>query len=134
MSNNDLNALLPTGETLGGSDDASSGTYRNSSAPPAGGGSAVAPSSTQEPADLMAEAVQGAHNMIDSLAQKAAPYLHRLGEDGPDTGDMLADGLEHLGAMHHEWADSLRGSVRANPLASVGTALVLGMLISRVTR
>ena len=36
--------------------------------------------------------------------------------------------------MGDEWAESLRCTVRENPLAAVATALVVGVLIARLTQ
>ena len=37
-------------------------------------------------------------------------------------------------AQAGHWSDSLRGAVRDNPYAAVGTAAVIGMLLVRLTR
>lgn len=77
--------------------------------------------------DMLGRVVQGAHNTIDRLAETAAPHLQRLQEGvGAQT--------EHVKEVGEEWAESLRHTVRENPLAAVATALALGMLLSRLTR
>lgn len=66
-------------------------------------------------ADLMKQAVQGAHETIDRIAGGAAPAVQQLGE------------------KRDEWVDGARTTVRNNPLVSVAAAFALGALIARIT-
>lgn len=77
--------------------------------------------------DMLQRVVQGAHQTIDRLADTAAPHVQRLSENLDHKSGQVRD-------MSDEWTDSLRTTVRENPIAAVATALALGMLISRLTR
>lgn len=84
--------------------------------------------------DRLNRVVQGAHQTIDRLAETAAPHVQRLQEGLSSTGDMLHTRASQVRETGDEWAESLRNTVRENPLAAVATALALGMLIARLTR
>ena len=86
------------------------------------------------PDALLTSVVKGAHDTIDRLAGQAAPQLQRLQEGMASAGDSLQDQAHRLRETGDEWTETLRGTVRDNPLAAIGTALVLGLLIARVTR
>jgi len=49
-------------------------------------------------------------------------------------GDMLNHRGEQVRDMGDEWAESLRATVRENPLAAVAAAVALGLLVARLTR
>lgn len=99
---------------------------------PAGAGIPATGGGTQN--DLLNRVVQGAHQTIDRLAETAAPHVQRLQEGMSSTGDALAQRADHMREVGDEWTENLRTTVRENPLASLATALALGMLISRLTR
>lgn len=110
---------------LTGSTTASSGT------------SSGTPSSTSGPqssGDLMSRVVQGAHQTIDRLAGRAAPHVDRLEEKLVDADQVLHERADQLREAGQGYVRNLRESVRENPLAAVGAALVLGLLIARLTR
>jgi ElaB/YqjD/DUF883 family membrane-anchored ribosome-binding protein len=86
------------------------------------------------PDQLLTNVVKGAHDTIDRLAGQAAPKLQRLQEGMASAGDALQDQADRLRQTGDKWTDSLRGSVRDNPLAAIATAVVVGLLIARVTR
>jgi hypothetical protein len=48
--------------------------------------------------------------------------------------DEMNQQLDHLRQMGDEWTQSLRTTVRDNPLASVAVAVAVGMLLSRISR
>jgi ElaB/YqjD/DUF883 family membrane-anchored ribosome-binding protein len=72
---------------------------------------------------LLNKVVQGAHDAIDRLAEKATPAL-----DGMNTH------ADQFKAMEEEWVQTARSTVRDHPLAAVGAAVVFGMLVARLTR
>jgi ElaB/YqjD/DUF883 family membrane-anchored ribosome-binding protein len=78
-------------------------------------------------ADLLNRVVQGAHQTIDRLAETAAPHVDRL-EHG------MGSAGEGLHQRADEWTDGLRTTVREHPLAAVGAALALGVLVARLAR
>jgi ElaB/YqjD/DUF883 family membrane-anchored ribosome-binding protein len=78
--------------------------------------------------------VQGAHQTIDRLAEQAAPHVQRLEEKLTGADDVLHERADQLREVGEGYVRSLRESVRENPLAAVGAALVLGLLVARLTR
>ncbi len=74
-------------------------------------------------ADPLNRVVQGAHQTIDKLAQRAAPTVQRMQDSAGrvrETGD--------------EWIENLRSTVREKPIASLATALMFGMVVARLMR
>ena len=75
--------------------------------------------------DMLDRVVQGAHETIDRLAETAAPHVLRLQEG-------VSARAEHVKEVGDEWAESLRCTVRENPLAAVAAALAVGVLVARL--
>jgi ElaB/YqjD/DUF883 family membrane-anchored ribosome-binding protein len=107
-----------------------SGSSTGMDAAPAAGSTAAAGASGE---DLMRRVVQGAHSTIDRLADTAAPAVSKLQESVAGAGNKLHAGADHMREVGDEWAESLRSTVRENPLASVAVALAVGMLIARLS-
>ena len=84
--------------------------------------------------DLMNKVVQGAHQTIDKLAEKAGPTVQRLADSVQGANESLHQRADHVREMGDEWVESLRGTVREHPLAAVATALAVGVLIARLTQ
>lgn len=84
--------------------------------------------------EVFERVVQGAHQAIDSLAETAAPHVQRLQQGLSSAGGSLHTRMDHARDVGDEWAESLRVTVRENPLAAVATALAVGVLIARLTR
>ena len=83
---------------------------------------------------LLNQAVQGAHDTIDRLADSAAPKVHQWA-DGVSAADRaLHAKSEQWRATSDEWAETLRATVRRKPLASLATAVALGALLARMAR
>lgn len=108
-------------------EDLSGGTMPPSSTSPAGDGSA-------HQDELLQRVVQGAHDTIDRLAERAAPHVSRLQEGVHDANERLHAKADALRETGDEWTESLRDTVREHPIAAVATALAVGMLIARLTR
>jgi ElaB/YqjD/DUF883 family membrane-anchored ribosome-binding protein len=82
--------------------------------------------------DLIGRIAQSAHETIDRLAESAAPHVNRLQESL--SGDALHQRADDVREWRDEWTESLRCTVRDNPLAAVGVALAVGLLIARLSR
>jgi ElaB/YqjD/DUF883 family membrane-anchored ribosome-binding protein len=82
--------------------------------------------------DLIGRIAQSAHETIDRLAETAAPHVNRLQENL--SGDALHMRADEMRELRDEWTESLRCTVRENPLAAVGVALAVGLLIARLSR
>lgn len=83
---------------------------------------------------LLKHAVQGAHDTIDHLADSAAPAVRQLGDSVSAAGETLHAKTEQLREARDEWVESVRTTVRSNPLVSVAAALALGAVIARLAR
>ena len=83
---------------------------------------------------LMKQAVQGAHDTIDRLADGAAPAVRQLGESVSAAEDALHMKAEQLRETRDEWVESVRTTVRGNPLVAIAAAATLGALVARITR
>jgi hypothetical protein len=83
---------------------------------------------------LLKNAVQGAHDTIDRLADSAAPAVRQLGESVAAAGETLHAKADQLRETRDEWVEGVRSTVRSNPLASVAAAFALGALIARIIR
>jgi ElaB/YqjD/DUF883 family membrane-anchored ribosome-binding protein len=82
--------------------------------------------------DLIGRIAQSAHETIDRLAETAAPHVNRLQESL--SGEALHQRADDAREWRDEWTESLRCTVRENPLAAVGVALAVGLLIARLSR
>jgi hypothetical protein len=84
--------------------------------------------------ELLGRVVQGAHSTIDRLAETAAPRVQRLQEGVAQAADSLHAGAEKARQVGDEWTESMRATVRQNPIAALATAFAVGALIVRITR
>lgn len=111
------------GSTMGASSSSTMSPGTGSSSTSSGRGS-----------DLLDTVVQGAHSAIDRLAEAAAPAVQRLQDGMSSTGGALSERAGQVRDMGDEWAESLRVTVRENPLAAVATALAVGVLVAKLTQ
>ena len=84
--------------------------------------------------DILSRVVKGAHEAIDRLAETAAPHVHRLEDSVGTAGVSMRTRADQAREVGDEWAESLRNTVRENPLAAVATAVALGVLVARLAR
>jgi len=84
--------------------------------------------------DLIGRIAQGAHQAIDRLAEGAVPHVNRLQESMSGASASLQERTDRAREQADEWAESLRCTVRENPLASLGVALAVGLLVARLAR
>lgn len=85
-------------------------------------------------AGLLKHAVQGTHDTIDRLAERAAPAAQHLGESVAAAEVALHTRTDLWRDMRDAWADGLRTTVRKKPLTSLSAAFALGVLITRIAR
>jgi hypothetical protein len=83
---------------------------------------------------LLKSAAQGAHDTIDRLADRATPAVRQLGESVAAAGVTLHAQTDQLRERRDAWAESVRGTVRRNPLGSIVAAVVFGAVLARITR
>lgn len=84
--------------------------------------------------ELMERVVQSAHDTVDKLADKARPQVQRLQETASSASDSLHARADQARELGDEWAESLRATVREHPLAALGTALAIGIVVARLSR
>jgi len=84
--------------------------------------------------DLLARVVQSAHQTIDRLADSAAPHVHKLEEGVSSASELVGERAVQARDTGEEWVESVRSTVRDNPLAAIATAVAVGLLIARITR
>lgn len=84
--------------------------------------------------ELVSRVAQGMHETVDRLADKAAPVAQKLESTVTHANEALHDQMHRAREVGDEWSESLRGTVREHPLASLMVALAAGVLISRLTR
>ena len=113
------------GASAGSSEDGATGSSGN------GGATSV---DAGKPNDVMNQVVQMAHDTIDKLAERAAPKVQRIQEGVAQTNQMLHDGAGNLRDMGDEWTDTLRCTVRENPLTALAAAAAVGMLLAYLMR
>jgi hypothetical protein len=77
--------------------------------------------------------VRTAHDTVDRLAQSVAPHVQRLTQGGSNTNEALHARVDQARDMGDEWTESLRSTVRENPVAAVVAALAVGVLLARMT-
>ena len=86
-----------------------------------------------------------AHNVIDKVSEAAHPAVDRLSSGAHYTVDKAANAATQTAAAFVEKREQLRyaqvramegtrGYVRANPVTSIGIAVAVGFLLSRLLR
>jgi ElaB/YqjD/DUF883 family membrane-anchored ribosome-binding protein len=89
---------------------------------------------SQAPGKLLNRLVDGAHQTIDRLAERAAPRVEKLEQGVHGANDVLHDRALRVRDAGDEWIESMRTSVREHPVVAVGIALAAGMLLARMTQ
>lgn len=77
---------------------------------------------------------QGAHEAIDHLADSLCAQARRARETFGHAGEKAQERAAHWRESGDEWTESVRCTVRENPLTALATALVAGLLIARLCR
>ena len=83
---------------------------------------------------LLDSVVRTAHDTVDRVAAKAAPAVERLVSGAHSASGAVQQRARDAGDLGHEWADSLRATVRDHPLASIAVALAVGVLVSSLAQ
>jgi ElaB/YqjD/DUF883 family membrane-anchored ribosome-binding protein len=94
------------------------------------GNESTAPSAT----GMLKNAVQGAHDTLDRLADRAAPAVQRMGDSVNSAEAALRAKTSQLRERGDEWVDGTRGSIRNHPLTAVAIAVAVGAVVARMTR
>jgi ElaB/YqjD/DUF883 family membrane-anchored ribosome-binding protein len=83
---------------------------------------------------MLKHAVQGAHDTLDRLADRAAPAVQRMDDSMHSAEATLRAKTSQLRERGDEWVDGTRGSIRNHPLTAVAIALAVGAVVARMTR
>jgi ElaB/YqjD/DUF883 family membrane-anchored ribosome-binding protein len=81
----------------------------------------------------MRRVVQGAHEAVDRIADKAIPAVERLRGSVNEASDMLHQRANQAAELRDEWTESLRTTIREHPIAAIATALAVGAILARLT-
>jgi hypothetical protein len=73
-------------------------------------------------------------NTIDRLEEGAAPAGQHLGESASAVEGALRARTDHLRDTRDDWVESVRTTVRGNPLVAIAAAVTLGAVIARVAQ
>jgi len=82
--------------------------------------------------DTMNRVVQGAHQAVDRIAERAAPVVERLKTSMTGASDSMHSSVEQWSAMQEEWVETARTTVREHPIASLAAAVAAGMVLSKL--
>ncbi len=83
---------------------------------------------------MLRNAVQGAHDTIDRVADSAAPAVRQVGDSVEAAAEAVHAKTDQLRETRDEWVGGARTAVRRKPLVSVAAAFALGAVIARITR
>lgn len=75
---------------------------------------------------------QAAHEAIDQVASTAEGALDQLNTSASQAAQTLEDKARELGDLEYQWLEALRDCVRDHPVASVLTAVAVGVVVSRL--
>ncbi|GCL64908.1 DUF883 family protein [Pseudaquabacterium pictum] len=98
------------------------------------GADGLSPGTNGSRPDLLDAMADTAHQTIDRLAEQVAPQVQRLQAEMAGATDMLDERADQVRDMTADWLESVRCTVRENPLAAVGAALAVGLLVARLSR
>ena len=101
------------------------------------GEQAPAPAAMVEPVaavGLLKTAVHGAHDTIDRFAERAEPVVQQLGERLSAAEEAVVAKTAQLRETRDAWVESLRCTVRDNPLSAIAAAIAVGALVARIAR
>lgn len=122
---------FPTSETQFGATPASASSGgRDSASSAATRPDASAQTTTRPAADLgaaAASAATAAGSAVDRVVQTGQEHLGRVGTD-------LKVNVERVVGSSEEWVETVRCSVRENPLGAMAVAVAAGLLLARLSR
>lgn len=90
------------------------------------------PRGTSDGGSVVDRVARGAHEAVDRFADKARPAVERMRGSMSGAGDSMHERADQLGEMQEQWMESCRTAVREHPIASIGVAVVAGMVLSKV--
>ena len=94
--------------------------------------SPASPEGPSGPTGKIDKLANTAHKAIDQIADKAEPARGRLHAGVDQAATAMKDRTDRLGRTQDEWVESLRSCVRDHPIASITTAVAVGVLIDKL--
>lgn len=76
---------------------------------------------------------QSAHRAVDRVVDRASPAIDSVRSSAERATDLIGAGVDELVRKKDVLRNTVTDQVRTHPLAVVGTALLLGWLIGRMT-
>ena len=81
---------------------------------------------------MLGRVVQGAHEAVDRIAEKAAPAVEKLRSTMSGATDTMRSSADQLSHMQEEWVATARTTVREHPLAAIAVAVAAGMVLTKL--
>lgn len=127
-----------TGTSIGNASGFGSGSTGSSSGSGYGGpSSSTGGSSFAGGTSLAGGSTTTGERTLDRTMDKAVQVTHQAVDRAAGTvgqaANKLRSGYDQLLEMEAEWADTARSRVRESPLAAVGIALAVGLVLGRLT-
>ncbi|HRO60295.1 MAG TPA: hypothetical protein PK177_14205 [Burkholderiaceae bacterium] len=122
---NSTNNPFPTSESMAGE------------ARGAGGDNASANASTEDSGrdrgtEIVDRMAQSAHRAVDKMAERATPAVERVRSSFEGASARAHSQADHIAEVQDQWLTATRDCIRSHPIASVGVAVLGGMLLSRI--
>ena len=73
-----------------------------------------------------------AHQAVDQVADKVEPAREKLHEGVDQAASAVKARADRLDRLQDQWLASARSCVREHPIASVVSAVALGMLVQKI--
>ncbi|NLD68357.1 MAG: hypothetical protein GX644_06030 [Limnobacter sp.] len=118
---NSTNNPFPTSESMAGAD-------RDDAAANASSGE----SGRDRGAEIVDRMAQTAHRAVDRMAERATPAVERVRSRIEDASSRAYSQADHIAEVQDQWLTATRDCIRNHPIASVGVAVLGGMLLSRI--
>jgi ElaB/YqjD/DUF883 family membrane-anchored ribosome-binding protein len=87
---------------------------------------------TRDP--IVERAASSAHQAVDRVAAKVSPAVERARAVARDSADTMQAQLDTLSSMPRDLTESCRAYVRDRPMTSLGVAVLVGFVLSRLIR
>lgn len=125
---NSTNNPFPTSESMSGAarpEDGAASTSGSSASSAAG-------TERDRSAEMVDRVAQGAHKAVDRMAERAGPAVERVRSTFEDASTRAHSQADHIADVQDRWLTATRDCIRSHPVASVGIAVLGGMLLSRI--
>lgn len=122
---NSTNNPFPTSESMAGVNRGASGDTASPNASNEG-------SSRDHGAEIVDRMAQSAHRAVDKMVERATPAVERVRSTFEGASARAYSQADHIAEVQDQWLTATRDCIRSHPIASVGAAVLGGMLLSRI--